>query len=124
MKTLKLILTFYLIIWILNYCLEIELQAAELTLTKIEQDPVGDVAEAVLEEAYQELSIKLKILFAPAKRALVISNSGEADGELNRIKGINKKFKNLIMIPVPINQLEGVVYTKKKHIFGQRMGKS
>jgi polar amino acid transport system substrate-binding protein len=40
-------------------------------------------------------------------------DNGELDGEVNRIKGIDKNYPNLIMVSIPVNNLEGVVFTKK-----------
>ncbi len=49
-----------LVIWIIVAC---PLQAAEITLTKIEQDPIGDVAEVILKEAYAKKGSNLYLSF-------------------------------------------------------------
>ena len=54
--------------------------------------PIAKVAEKVLKKAYQRIGIQIQIEIYPAARALKMSNNGEVNGEVNRIKGINKKF--------------------------------
>ncbi|WDP89378.1 MAG: transporter substrate-binding domain-containing protein [Desulfobacter sp.] len=76
------------------------------------KDPVSEVSERILTQAYKRIGITLKIRKFPAERALLASNAGSTDGEVNRIRGIDKKYANLIMIPTPVNYFEGVVFTK------------
>ncbi len=47
------------------------------------------------------------------ERGLFLSNEGEIDGELIRIKGIQQTYPNLILIDVPISTFSGVVYAKR-----------
>ena len=56
------------------------------------------------------------ILDLPAERAILTSNLGEVDGELYRIKNVQLKYKNLLMVPEPIGKLEGVAITWNKNI--------
>ncbi len=79
-------------------------------------DPIAEVSTKVLVEAYKRLGIHLDIVTLPAERALQKSNSGKLDGEVNRIKGIERKYKNLVAIPVPVNHFEGVAFTKNLNI--------
>ncbi|MCP4107581.1 MAG: hypothetical protein GY749_18900 [Desulfobacteraceae bacterium] len=74
-------------------------------------DPVADISEKILKEAYQKIGIRISVTAFPAERALRTSNSGLSDGEVNRIKGINEQYLSLVMVPVEINILEGVVFT-------------
>jgi len=76
------------------------------------QAPVVDISELVLKQAYQRIGIKIRIIKQPGKRALRSSNSGKTDGEVMRSKGINAQYSNLIMIPVPVNYVDFVVFTK------------
>ncbi len=52
----------------------------------------------------------------PAERALHTSNSGKIDGEVFRIVNVHKRFTNLVMVPTPINVLEGIAFVKDRHI--------
>jgi len=70
------------------------------------------VSGKVLSEAYQRLGIKVHIDAFPAGRSLIMSNNGDVDGEVYRVKGIEKTYENLVMVPVAVNQVEVVVFTK------------
>ncbi len=72
----------------------------------------GVSATAILQEGYKRIGIDIEAKILPAERALSMSNSGELDGEVNRIVNINMKYPNLIMIPIPIFFLDIVAFTK------------
>ncbi|EPJ53476.1 MAG: hypothetical protein OFPI_10470 [Osedax symbiont Rs2] len=76
------------------------------------QAPVVAISEEVLRKAYQRIGIQIRIIKQPGKRALRSSNSGKTDGEVMRSKGINEEYSNLIMVPVPVNFVDIVVFTK------------
>jgi ABC-type amino acid transport substrate-binding protein len=67
----------------------------------------------VLNEAYQQIGIKVNIKELPGKRALVMSNGGKIDGELHRISGISVKYPNLIEVPIPIVKVPQMAFSKK-----------
>ena len=91
----------------------IPLRAEErMIFTAIDGSVLQSVSEVILREAYHRIGVKIYIEPQPGERALISSNSGIVDGEVSRIKGITKKYTNLIRVPVPINYLEGVVFTK------------
>ena len=76
-------------------------------------DPIADISSRILTKAYQRINLEINFIELPAERSLFKSNQGSLDGEVNRIKGINKKYTNLIMVPIPINSVEHVVFSKK-----------
>ncbi len=76
-------------------------------------DPIAEFSSQMLLKAYTRIGYELKFVDLPAERSLMKSNTGSLDGEVNRIKGIEKEYGNLIMVPVPVNFLEGVVFTKR-----------
>jgi polar amino acid transport system substrate-binding protein len=80
------------------------------------QDTTAEITSLVLIEAYKRINYHIKFVKLPAERSLIESDLGRVDGEVNRVAGIDKKYTNLIMIPVPVNYLDGVVFTKK-HVF-------
>ena len=86
----------------------------KLIFGKIEGSNLSEISRQVVEEAYQQLDITVQFSEFPARRSLESSNRGQVDGETHRIKGINKKYTNLLLIPVPINRVEGLVFTKSK----------
>ena len=61
--------------------------------------------QKVIKELYKRLNIKIKFKNVHATRSLMMSNSGKADGELIRTKIIEKKFKNLIRVNLPIDKI-------------------
>jgi polar amino acid transport system substrate-binding protein len=78
-------------------------------------DPIAEISARVLVDAYERINFEIDFKKLPAERSLVNSNNGLLDGEVNRVMGIDKKYSNLIRIPIPINSFEGVVFTKKHH---------
>ena len=77
---------------------------------------VIDTAEIVIKEAYQRLGIDVDVSKFPGRRSMATSNSGETDGELARIIHIDKEFKNLIRVPVPVYTMESVAATKNTEL--------
>jgi len=85
---------------------------SQLKLTAIEGSLNSKISQLVLEEAYKKLNIEIDIIALPGERALRTSNSGKVDGELFRIANIEKRYKNLVVVPTPINVLQGIAFTK------------
>ena len=83
-----------------------------LVFTTIEGSVNAEPSKLVLIEAYQHIGMKIKVKYQPAARALITSNTGLADGEVQRIYGINKKYTNLVMVPISIGKFGGYVFTK------------
>lgn len=74
--------------------------------------PLARLGQEILQEAYQRIGIQVETTVLPAERALHTANSGEVDGEVLRIKGIQESYPNLRMVPVSVLTMEGVVFTK------------
>ncbi len=55
--------------------------------------------DLVSKEAFRRIGYELKAIHLPAERGLVNSNSGIVDGEMSRVKGLDKVYKNLIRVP-------------------------
>lgn len=77
---------------------------------------IQDISELVLIEAYNKIGYDIEVKRLPNARALMSSNFGKVDGEVSRVKGINKKVVNLIQIPIAINFLEGYAFSKKSSL--------
>ncbi len=75
------------------------------------EDQVSVVSYKVLKEAYSRIGIDLNTVVLPAERSLVESNAGNTDGEVGRIRDLDNKYPNLIIVPVSVNRIEGVVIT-------------
>ena len=86
----------------------------QLVLTTVANSSDTTISAKVLKKAYHRLGIDISILELPASEALQRSNSGSADGEVQRIDGISRNFPNLIQVPIPINYIQGAVFSKKK----------
>lgn len=56
----------------------------------------------ILKGAYLKLGTSTQFTPLPSSRSLVNANHGLSDGEIARIKGINKRYKNLMRVPIPI----------------------
>ncbi|MCW8826249.1 MAG: transporter substrate-binding domain-containing protein [Gammaproteobacteria bacterium] len=62
-------------------------------------------------ELFRRVGIELEVVIVPAKRALVNSNKGIDDGNLLRIKGLEKSYPNLVRVPESIFDSEFVGYS-------------
>lgn len=56
----------------------------------------------ILKSAYASLGIESTFTPLPSSRSLVSANSGDTHGEIARIEGMNKKYVNLIQVPIAI----------------------
>jgi polar amino acid transport system substrate-binding protein len=83
-----------------------------VTVSLMEKSEGSRLAYLVLEEAYKRIGITLKNELYPSLRSLEKSNSGETDGETMRIKGIDEKYPNLVMVPEPVYELDFVAVVK------------
>jgi polar amino acid transport system substrate-binding protein len=83
-----------------------------LNIGRAIEDIPSEISAKVLKQAYKRINVRINFVELPAERSLIKSNNGTLDGELHRIKGVNKRYTNLIMIPIPINFAEAVVFTK------------
>lgn len=64
-------------------------------------------------EALRRIGYQLTIERLPAERALRSANMGIIDGEIIRIKGIEKIYKNLVRVPEKMIDMEFVVISKQ-----------
>lgn len=63
--------------------------------------------------ALSRIGLELKILTLPAERALLDANAGILDGELARVPGIEKAYKNLLFIPEKLMDVEFTIFSIK-----------
>ncbi len=89
--------------------------AKELIELGSPSDLTSHISGLILVEAYKRFGIKATIEKLPAERSLMSSNEGLIDGEVVRIKGIDKKYTNLIRIQTPINYFEETVFSNNHH---------
>lgn len=80
--------------------------------TLLENDPATLIAEKILSSAYQQLKMTLTVKRLPGERSLYSANNGETDGELYRKIGMERDYPNLIIVPVPLQTYEIVIFTQ------------
>ncbi|MGI0119348.1 substrate-binding periplasmic protein [Zooshikella sp. RANM57] len=73
--------------------------------------PLIPVGERILQSAYSPLNVTIQVRQLPPMRALSMSNQGELDGSLGRVKGIDQTYKNLLMIPIPLCYIEFMAFS-------------
>ncbi len=92
-----------------------DVQASEkLVLAAVEGSQDVNAGVAVVKEAYRRLGIPVEVKWLAGKTALELSSSGRLDGEVQRIDGLDRRFEHLVQVPVPVNYLEGVAFSKRQ----------
>ena len=74
--------------------------------------------DAVAIEAFRRAHLELRLEKLPAGRALLLSNSGVADGELNRLSGIEAQYPNLVRVPEKLGDWYFAAFSKDASIPG------
>ncbi len=69
--------------------------------------------DEVTREALRRIGYELVINRLPAERGLRSSNKGIIDGEMSRVKGINKIYPNLIRVEEKIMNWDFVIFSKE-----------
>jgi len=72
--------------------------------------------DVVLGEAFKRVGFKLIMVRLPAERGLLSANEGIVDGEVNRIAGIQKTYKNLIPVPEKVRDSDFCALSKRSDI--------
>jgi len=105
----------YLLYMVFLGLLGIAPAAAEDTVVVATIDGLADVpaARTIMEEAYRRIGVQVEFRMFTAAEALRKSNAGEVDAELQRIDGISARYPNLVQVPIPINLIQGVAYSRK-----------
>ena len=94
--------------------------AGQLVFATMTGNYETEAAAAVLREAYARLGYEFEVRYYDGHEALIHSNAGLVDGELMRVDGINRQFENLVQIPIPVNYLDIVAFTRDQdfHVHG------
>jgi polar amino acid transport system substrate-binding protein len=74
--------------------------------------------DIVATEAFRRAGFELHLEKLPAERALLLSNSSVADGELNRLSGIETLYPNLIRVPEKLGEWQFAAFSKDASIPG------
>lgn len=114
-----LIKTGCLIVFILSFSfMRVVVSAPVILLNTMGQSPLNTdnqngFIDEVATEAFRRVNVKLQTVHLPAERGLKHSNRGIIDGELVRVKGIDKRYTNLIRVPEKIMDWEFVTFSYK-----------
>ncbi|MDH5218278.1 MAG: transporter substrate-binding domain-containing protein [Gammaproteobacteria bacterium] len=65
---------------------------------------------------FDRLGISVQVLHLPSSRSLQNANQGVDDGVIARVKGIDKKNTNLIMVPEKVIDLDFVAFSNDRNI--------
>lgn len=108
---LKIVLTIGL--YLITHCF---VQANEITLNTTGEAPLNTpqlngFMDLVAKEAFRRLGYSLKTIKLPAERGLKNVNAGIDDGEMSRIKGLDKIYTNLIRVPEKIMDWEFIAFS-------------
>lgn len=106
-----------LLTFVLALLLAGPLGASEKAIVIATPQGLADVpaGKAVVQEAYRRLGLPVEFRVYPAAEALQKSNSGAVDAELQRIDGISRDFPGLVQVPIPINLIQAVAFSRKYH---------
>ncbi|WP_328185420.1 transporter substrate-binding domain-containing protein [Marinobacter sp. OP 3.4] len=78
---------------------------SELRFAVIADVPSTTLALELLRTAYDQLGINVVTRLVPSRRALLMADIGEVDGDLFRIADVGDQYPNLVRVPYPL--LEG-----------------
>lgn len=89
------------------------------TTLNISTFPIDNVLakslSAIMKAAYQTMGINMVVHHLPGARSLVEANNGKMDGELFRIKGLEKKYTGLVQVKAPIFSADVSAFTHLKN---------
>jgi len=73
--------------------------------------------DGVIDQIYQELSRRLDIRIIidqveTGERVLINANSGIDDGDIGRGRGLEKRYPNLVIVPVPVYHYQMAVFSR------------
>jgi len=80
------------------------------------EDPQYKFYEKIYTEAFAQLGYKFNYKIFPSKRASILANSGQIDGEPQRIYNYAKRYENLIRIEEPIFTNRTLAFTTNPKI--------
>lgn len=90
--------------------------ASKLVINTGSQEPYitangGGFYGQIVKEIFKRLGIEAKTISLPSQRSLINANNGIDDGNIARIKGLEKKYPNLVRVPGKIIDFEFVVFS-------------
>ena len=103
----------------LSLCVRVAVADPIVILNTVGQPPLNTsdqtgFMDSVAREAFRRIGYELKTVSLPAERGLKNSNRGLISGEMSRVKGLDKKYTNLIRVPEKIMDWEFVAFSYDK----------
>ncbi len=119
---MKLYHPFFTSAGLIGICLLIALPIAhaatrtELTINTDRSNPYvtpdhNGFYDLLIKEMFKRININAHVVLLPSARALINANNGTDDGDVARIKGIEKKFPNLVRVPETIIDFTLMAFT-------------
>ena len=71
---------------------------------------------SIVQEIFKRLGVKVQARHMQSSSSLKSINEGDDDGIIARIKGLEKKFTNLVLVPEKVIDLEFVAFSNDKNI--------
>ncbi|MFC6658147.1 hypothetical protein ACFQEX_23105 [Roseibium salinum] len=90
-----------------------------LRLSAFDAPNLTPMATHILSNAYAQLGIRIEVVEAHPRRALIRSSSGRTDGELVRVRSVGDRFPTLLRVEVPIVTSRTFAYTNKAELRGK-----
>lgn len=72
--------------------------------------------DLIVKDMFQRIGLKAQTVLLPSARSLINANNGIDDGNIARVKGIEKKYTNLVMVPEKVIDFEFTAYSKNTQI--------
>lgn len=72
--------------------------------------------DQIMKEAFSRIGLSVSVIKLPSQRALTNANRGIDDGDILRIKGMEKHYPNLVPIPEKIMDFQFVAFTYRDDI--------
>lgn len=68
--------------------------------------------DQVVKNMFHRINVEARTILLPSERSLINANTGVDDGNIARIKGIEKKYSNLVRVPEKIIDFDFVVFSR------------
>lgn len=94
---------------------------SSLTITSGKGEPFVNSAhtgfyDLIVKNMFERINVEARTIVLPSERSLINANAGIDDGNIARIKGIEKKYTNLVRVPGKIIDFDFVAFTKSKNL--------
>ncbi len=91
--------------------------AQTLTFSTIDKAKFKTSIISIMTQAYARLGVDINIVALPVQRAIISADQGEYDGELFRIKDMERHFPNMVMVDIPCYWVDVFAYVRTEDQF-------